>query len=284
MKGLQSIEVNGHILFEKAAMPGQAVHMGELEDHACFLFMIKGNNLSIEQNGVTGVKASEGIVKRCSRYVSQFVTDGNEEFCEGVAIFFYPDFIKKIFKNEFEDFSKIPPPSFNTRKVVSTELIQQYIKGLIPYFEVPELMDEELAAIKIKELVRLLMQTENRDSVLDFFSELFADPRQVSFNEVIKNNLFNDLTMEQLAFLCNMSLATFKRAFRKHFDASPATYIRQQRIDKSRQLLVNTQMQIQDIAFQCGFNELSSFSHTFQKVEGVSPTTYRLSQMSKSLS
>ncbi len=284
MQGFQTIEVNGSVFFEKAAMPGKSVHVGELDDHACFLFMMKGNNLSIEQNGMTGVHASEGIVKRCSRYVSQFVTDDNETFCEGVAIYFYPEFIKKIFKNEFQQFKETPPPSFNTRKVVSNELIQQYIKGLIPYFEVPELMDEELAAIKIKELVRLLIQSENRTSVLDFFSELFASPRQMSFVEVVENNIYNDLSMDQFAFLCNMSLATFKRTFRKQFDTSPAAYIRHQKIAKAKTLLVSTTQQVEEIAYECGFNELSSFSHTFQKVVGVSPTDFRLSQMSKSLS
>ncbi|MFT7592620.1 MAG: hypothetical protein ACI9UJ_002559 [bacterium] len=196
MQGFQTIEVNGNVLFEKAAMTGQSSHVGELEDRACFLFMLKGNNVAVEQMGMTEVRATDGIMKRCSQYVSHFVADESDDYCEAVAIYFYPDFIKKIFKNEIVQFASVPSTDFNTRKVVSNTLIHQYIKGLNPYFEVPELMDVEMASIKIKELVQLLLKSENRNSVLEFFSEIFASPTEVTFGDIIENNLYSDITMD----------------------------------------------------------------------------------------
>jgi transcriptional regulator GlxA family with amidase domain len=127
----------------------------------------------------------------------------------------------------------------------------------------------------------LLLKSEKRSSVLDFFSELFASPKDLSFSEIIENNIFSAVQLEELAFLCNMSVSTFKRTFKKHYPSSPATYIRKKRIDRAQHLLQTTDLQIQEIGYQCGFNELSSFSHTFQKVTGASPSEYRLNQINK---
>ncbi|PCJ64533.1 MAG: hypothetical protein COA58_12385 [Bacteroidetes bacterium] len=281
--GIQTIEVNGIKLFEKAAMPNKSEYVGSLEESACFLYMTSGLNLAIEPMGLTNLHATEGLLKRCGNYVSQFVTERGSEFCEGVAIYFHPDFIKKIYGNEIPNFLHREAPSYNTKKIASNELIQRYINNLIPYFDNPELMDEELAALKIKELILLLLKSQDRTSILDFFSELFASPRKLKLKDIVENNIYNDISTEQLAFLCDMSLSTFKREFKKTFEETPATYIRQRKIEKAKGLLTSTDMRIQEVGYHSGFNELSSFSHTFQKVTSYSPSDFRMTQKNKSL-
>ncbi|MFT7592619.1 MAG: transcriptional regulator GlxA family with amidase domain [bacterium] len=81
-----------------------------------------------------------------------------------------------------------------------------------------------------------------------------------------------------------MSLATFKRAFKKKYQSSPAAHIRLNKVNKAKKLLISSSLQIQEVGYESGFNELSSFSHTFQKSTGLSPSEFRMSQMSKSLS
>ena len=281
MQSHQVIEINGLTFFEKAGMPSQSEHVGSLDDKACFLYMTQGMNMAVEPMGVTGIHATEGLLKRCGNYVSQFVSEGSINFCEGVAIYFHPEFIKKIYRNEIPNFLHKDAPAFNTKKVASNEFIQQYINNLLPYFDNPDLMDENLAELKIKELILLLLKSQDRTSVLEFFSELFASPAKLKFQDIVENNIYSAINTEQLAFLCDMSLSTFKREFKKTFGEAPATYIRQRKIEKAQRLLLTTDMRIQEVGYHTGFNELSSFSHTFQKVTGVSPSDYRVNHSSK---
>lgn len=281
MQSHKVIAINGLPFFEKAAMPANSEHVGALDDRACFLYMTSGISKSVEVMGVTEIQATEGLLKRCGNYINQLVSEDPKSFCEAVAIYFHPSFIKKIYKDEIPDFLYKETPTFNTQKVASNEFIQQYIHNLIPYFDEPELMDEHLAELKIKELIILLLKSQNRTSVLEFFSELFASPAKLKFQDVVENNIYSDISTEQLAFLCDMSLSTFKREFKRNFNESPATYIRERKIDKAKKLLDTSDMRIQEVGYQTGFNEPSSFSHTFQKVTGLSPSEYRLTQSSK---
>lgn len=277
------IEIDGHILFERAAMPSKSSHAGELEDRACFMYMLNGTNIVIEQTGATQVAKSEAMIKRCGQYVSQFVNPEGIDFCRAVAVYFHPDYIRKIYGHQIPAFLNQEATTNNVTKMSHSTFIEHYIQNLLPYFEDPSLMDSNLAELKIKELILLLLKTENQSSVLEFFSELFASPKKHEFKTVVENNIFNDLTIEQLAFLSNKSVSSFKRTFKEIFNNTPATYIREQRIEKAKQLLLGSQQRISDIAFDCGFNELSSFSHTFHKVCGVSPKEFRLNQMNKQL-
>ena len=277
----QVIEVAGIKLFEKAGMPAGSEYTGSLDESACFMYMLNGTNMAVEPMGVTGITATEGLLKRCGNYVSQFVSNGPSAMCEGVAIYFHPQFIKKIYRDQIPNFLHRDAPSFNTKKVASNEFIQQYIANLLPYFDNPDLMDENLAELKIKELILLLLKSEDRTSVLDFFSELFASPTKLKLSDVVENNIYSAINIDQLAFLCDMSLSTFKREFKKSFGEAPATYIRQRKVEKAQRLLSSTDIQIQEVAYQTGFNELSSFSHTFQKVTGSSPSEYRLTYSNK---
>ena len=276
-----AIEIDGHVLFERAAMPADSSHSGELENRACFLYMLNGTNIVIEQSGATTIEASEAVIKRCGHYVTQFVNPQDIDHCRAVAVYFHPDYIRKIYHNEIPSFLTKEATTNNTRKIAPNSFIEHYIQNLLPYFDEPSLMDANLAELKIKELILLLLKTENQPSVLDFFSELFASPKKHEFQSIIDNNIFNDLNIEQLAFLCNNSLSSFKRTFKEIYNTSPATYIREKRIEKAKQLLIKSEQRISDIAFDCGFNELSSFSHTFHKLTGLSPKEFRLNQINK---
>jgi AraC-like DNA-binding protein len=276
------IAIEGLTLFEKAGMPDGSGYDGPLNNSACFMYMLQGSNKATDSEGSTVIHSTEGIIKRCGNYVSQFSTQDTEaSICEAVAIYFHPGFIKNIYKNEIPNFLYKSNTLPSTRKIASNEFIQQYIQNLLPYFNEPELMDKDLAELKIKELILLLLKSENRTSVLDYFSELFASPAQTSLKDIIENNIFNDISLEQLAFLCNKSLSTFKREFKKVYKEAPATYIRSQRIERAKLLLSTTDMRVKEIAYNIGFNELSSFSHTFQKVSGLSPSDFRLTQTNK---
>ena len=168
------------------------------------------------------------------------------------------------------------------KKIVSNEFVSKYIDGLNLYFENSEMMDDTLMRHKMKELVLILLRSNFFEGVAELFTNLFS-PQQKSFRDIISNNIFSQVSVDELAFLAHRSLSTFKRDFKKEFDDTPARYIKKKRLEKSAEMLLSKKDPISSVAFDCGFQDLSTFSSVFRDFYGLSPTEYRLNGIRKSL-
>ena len=84
-----------------------------------------------------------------------------------------------------------------------------------------------------------------------------------------------DLSIERLAKMADVSTFHFARMFKKDMGISPHQYVIQHRIARARQLLRDPGSSIADIAYQTGFSSQSHLTDTFQKVVGVTPAKYR---------
>nr|WP_242527975.1 AraC family transcriptional regulator [Muricauda sp. CAU 1633] len=150
------------------------------------------------------------------------------------------------------------------------------------YFDNPSLVNEEILALKLKEIVLLLYQTKNAPAIQVILSNLF-NPASYSFREIVESHYYSNITLEELAQLTNMSLSTFKREFKKIYGAPPASHIRKTKLQKAIDLMGSTDLRATDIAYECGFNNISHFSKTFKQVFGASPTSYKMTHFGKSL-
>ena len=123
----------------------------------------------------------------------------------------------------------------------------------------------------------ILLKSENHQNIRKLLSEIFA-PVNVKFKKAVEHNIFNNLNLEQLAFICNMSLSTFKREFKKVFGDTPARYIKNRRLTYAASQLLCSEESVSAIAYESGFQDITTFSATFQKKYSLSPTKFRLSQ------
>ena len=91
------------------------------------------------------------------------------------------------------------------------------------------------------------------------------------------NNHYNssELKISNLADKVCMSEKNFRRIFYDIYSQTPYAYLQKLRINKAEILLLNTSKSISDIALQCGFCDVYSFSHCFKKHTGSSPSKYR---------
>ncbi|QTN38921.1 helix-turn-helix transcriptional regulator [Cryomorphaceae bacterium] len=275
----QIIEFQGRPLFQKARFSTPMDMQGSIQDFACFFYMVEGNMLSYDSRGVHRIGENEAVVKNCNNYVQRYVPAKGGEECEAIAIYLYPDLLKTIYKNEVPSFLKADgnqsPPQF-----VDNRLIEQYVTNLSIYFEEPSLLDEELGILKLKELMMILLKSENYENIRQLLSEIFA-PVNMEFVQTIERNLFNSLSMDQLAFICNMSLSTFKREFKKEFGESPARYIKNRRLEHAANRILCTTEPISSIAYDSGFQDVTTFSANFHNKYDLSPSAYRLNQNRK---
>ena len=94
--------------------------------------------------------------------------------------------------------------------------------------------------------------------------------------EYLKSHYDNiDFKINDLAISVNLSEKQFRRIFFDVFKKTPYAFLQEFRIHKAEILLSNTSKNISEIALQCGFCDLYSFSHCFKKHTGISPANYR---------
>lgn len=95
--------------------------------------------------------------------------------------------------------------------------------------------------------------------------------------EIVNEGLpVGDYSVESVASKMNMSVQTFRRRLQSAAGESPKAYISAIQMNRASTLLTeNPEMPILQVAGLCGFDETSSFSHTFKRVYGCSPKQYR---------
>lgn len=92
----------------------------------------------------------------------------------------------------------------------------------------------------------------------------------------IDDNLEHPIRLEQLARIAHCSPFHFQRQFKTHIGLNPAQYVQNKRLRRAMLQLANRPtLSVTDIAFEAGFDFAESFSHTFKKRFGVTPTEFR---------
>jgi AraC-like DNA-binding protein len=85
------------------------------------------------------------------------------------------------------------------------------------------------------------------------------------------------LGVDDLARAAGFSRAHFSREFRRAFGESPHTYLLTRRLERAAALLRNTDRSVARICFDVGLQSIGSFTTSFTRTYGVSPTAYRAS-------
>lgn len=95
--------------------------------------------------------------------------------------------------------------------------------------------------------------------------------------ELVINGLpRGEFSIEHIAEAMNMSVSTFRRRMLAATGDSPKNFILAIQMEKATELLLNNpDMAIAEVAQQCGFAEAGSFSRTFRRFYGVTPSQYR---------
>ncbi|MBE6688651.1 MAG: AraC family transcriptional regulator [Ruminococcaceae bacterium] len=93
--------------------------------------------------------------------------------------------------------------------------------------------------------------------------------------EYIEQNPQEDITLEKSAALCGFSASHFSRVFKRATGKNFTDYVNAQRISAAQKMLVTTELNITEIAMECGFASTSYFIKKFRDKTGVSPKKYR---------
>jgi transcriptional regulator GlxA family with amidase domain len=88
-------------------------------------------------------------------------------------------------------------------------------------------------------------------------------------------HLDSPISLQEFAEVARMSVRTFSRTFRREIGTSPSAWLTQQRVDRARELLESTSLQIEDVARRSGFGSAVVLRTHLRDAVGVAPSTYR---------
>ena len=91
----------------------------------------------------------------------------------------------------------------------------------------------------------------------------------------INENQTEDLSLGMVAKAVNASSYYFCKMFKKATGINFTDYLSRVRIEKAKNLLLNPNLRVSEIAYEVGFQSLTHFNRVFRKQCGVSPTSYR---------
>jgi len=90
----------------------------------------------------------------------------------------------------------------------------------------------------------------------------------------LEEDLKQELSIEEIAKMCNVSSNCFRRLFKAYSGMSPSEYRLNAKITKAKQFLETNTLSIAEIADMLGFNDAAYFSRLFKQKTGMSPTEY----------
>ena len=93
--------------------------------------------------------------------------------------------------------------------------------------------------------------------------------------DVADARYFEPLGVDDLASAAGLSRAHFSREFRRTFGDSPHAYLLTRRLERAASLLRSTDHSVADICFSVGLRSVGSFTTSFTRSYGMSPTAYR---------
>ena len=123
--------------------------------------------------------------------------------------------------------------------------------------------------------VHLLRQYTATNLQLPSYEGGLPERQLLQVLDYINDHLEQEIRLANLAQLLDMSQFHFSHLFKQSIGVAPYQYLLQQRVERAKQLLKQTDQSIMNIALLCGFNSHSHLSKQFRQLTGMTPKNYR---------
>jgi len=197
-------------------------------------------------------------------------------FC--LLMFFIPDdFVRSTVREIAGSLTAAPAGAAAIKSAVRVENdvgLSNFFQSMRTYFSGKEKPPEPLLRLKLKELIVSIL-TSGRNPALASYFRRVGEGTLPTVAEIMETNFRFNLSLEEYARLCHRSLSSFKRDFQNHFQEAPGKWLLRKRLDYSAALLRTSKLNVTEIAFESGFEDVSHFSRVFKERFNAPPMSYR---------
>ena len=211
------------------------------------------------------------IMKAGNCLMTENVSESNKSY-QSILLFF-SDSTLLSFLEKYNHLSnnQIYQKAFTVFKY--DDFIKNYVGSLKQMLNFPLSIQGPLLQHKFEEIMLYLLHQNNANFLNALASKI--DDKQLRLMNVSDKNRFNKLSLKELAFLCNMSLSTYKRAFFKAHQSTPMKWFSEQRLNHVAFLLQQKRNLPIELFEQAGYENFTNFVQAFKKRFGLTPKQYQ---------
>lgn len=273
----KKIKHDQKVVFETIVSDSPDTFNYHLEDEAYFIHVKHGNHIAITPSEVMEVPEGNLVFSAGENIILKAYPNKDDGIYQATIIHVGRSAVLETFTPNFPEIGSPNESKFSRDMVTGKPCVitQNYIEGILHYFYNPHIITNDIIELKVKEILFLLLRSKKAKQVASLL-EGFVNRNTTSFKNTVENHLYHDISLDELAHLCNMSLSTFKRHFKKIYKATPTDYIFERRLEDSKKLLAVSEQSIIDIAINSGFKSVSHYSRKFKEKYGIPPSQYKL--------
>lgn len=134
---------------------------------------------------------------------------------------------------------------------------------------------------EIKQVVKGILASlfnENKPLMIPFFTTVLKKNRELRFKQFVEKHAYSNLNLDEMAFLCGMSLSTFKRRFKLKYGTTPGKWFQLKRLERAKEMIEVQGMKASDIFADFGYENLSNFSAALKNTLGIGPRQIKASR------
>lgn len=231
---------------------------------------VKKGNCVLHLDGESISFAENEIMIICSNVEHTF--EAGSEDTTLMQLEFLPEIFSRFDPNGQADAAQGPLPftvfSEENRliKIVNNVRIMRAVQRIVNEMNLKSTYYQYLVVMYYAELLILIYRYMDESYLPMCTNESLK--KAISY---IRLQFHEDISINDVADYACMSERYIRKLFAQYLNLSPLEYLNQVRVDKSIELLRNTEMSVKEISFMCGFKSPQYFSKVFKQRMGLSP-------------
>lgn len=246
-------------------------------DTHCLVLLLTGKKHLFVEDQNLFYENKSCLLFKSGNYLSTEISPDGKPY-HSLIIFFNHNALSE-FKHKYHDLLKGQPEKSSSAPFLhfnTDEYVEQFKKCIQPTLSETKEYSPSLQKIKFEEIMLYLLEKHGR-MVTDFFDYSIDPANILTFKKIVEANVHNNITIDELAFLCMMSRSTFKRTFQEVYGMNPGQWQKEKLLDYAAWLLRVERKKPSEIYPEAGYSSLSGFIHSFKKKFGQTPKQYQLS-------
>ncbi|MGB6268410.1 MAG: AraC family transcriptional regulator [Olleya sp.] len=236
-----------------------------------FSFLIEGNKEVIFDNSDLSIDNRKFLIMKSGHCLMTEKLSEIKNY-RSILLFFSNEtlskFIQKFELNNIEQNEYKSVYSFEYDK-----FIKRFVDSLIDISKLSKTLQQKIIEVKFEEIMLYLVELHGTHILYSLTSN--NDNLTQNFTRTVESNQLKKLTLKELAFLCNMSVSTFKREFEKNYSESPIKWFQNKRLEHAYYLLNQKNKKSSEIYFEVGYENLSSFIQAYKSKYNKTPKQHQ---------
>jgi len=261
-------------LFSKVCTQPHGDKLDLYLDYNIFSLVYKGQKRINIDSSSFYVSEGEGFFLSKNQYVNSVVT--SQENYESVVIMFDEVITSSLIEQLKMELPKLDEKisiNQNFFKIEQSPYLVSYSDSIKAIIDDNILLVDEILRLKLQEIILYLFSL-NRKEFIHYILSCFTNKKNII--QIMEENFYKPLSLNDFAKLNSSSLSKFKREFKIIFDDTPMNWLKNKRLEHATYLIKFHHCNATQACYYSGFKDYSYFSKVFKKKYTFSPNQIRL--------